>query len=216
MLLNRFLLHLFRNNKKNKNRFNFVSIFIFLCYNDFGDKMKKAKKINSQKRTNSIISTDNEMSKLIILILVVALVFALFYIITLFVTEKDDAASSNNEENTEVKIQYEKILAGNILSQKNDEYYVLVYFDDDKYVDYYKNHLMYYSTKDSNSVTYYFVDMSDVFNKAFISDKSVLNVTKAKDFKFSQTALLRINNSKVISTYEGNEQIKGKLGRMTK
>ena len=201
-----------------KNRFKFISIFFFLCYNDFGDKMKKAKKVNSQKKTSAVISTDNEMSKLLILILIVALVFALFYVITLFVTKNDDnnESSGGNGENVEAKIQYEKILAGNILSQNDLEYYVLVYFSDDKYLDLYKSYLSYYSTKIENSLPYYYVDVNDVFNKSFISDKSNLSVSKANDFKFSQTALLRIKDSKVISTYEGNEQISGKLGRMTK
>ena len=200
-----------------KNRFNFISIFFFLCYNVFGDKMKKAKKVSSQKKTNSIISTDNEMSKLLILILIVALVFALFYVITLFVTKDEDNSSNNNtEENLEATIQYDKILVGNILSQNVDEYYVLVYFNDDKFIDLYKSYLSYYSVKVDNSLPYYYVDINDVFNKSFISEKSNLNVTKANDFKFSQTALLRVKDSKVISTYEGNEQISGKLGRMTK
>ena len=115
--------------------------------------MKKAK-ISSSKKTNAMISTDNEMSKLIILILVVALVFALFYVITLFVTKDKNTTNTSNEENTEATIQYEKILATNILSQKNNEYYVLVYFNSDKYVDVYKSYLSYYSSKVENSVPY--------------------------------------------------------------
>ncbi len=178
--------------------------------------MKKAKKINSQKKTNTIISTDNEMSKLLILVLVVALVFALFYVITLFVTKDKNTTNTSNEENTEATIQYEKILATNILSQKNNEYYVLVYFNSDKYVDVYKSYLSYYSSKVENSVPYYFVDMDDVFNNSFVSTESSLSVTKVNDLKFSQTALLRVRDNKIISTYEGNEQITGKLGRMTK
>ena len=178
--------------------------------------MKKAK-LSSQKKTNSMISTDNEMSKLIILILVVALVFALFYVITLFVTKKDSGSTTNEGENdTQVSIQYEKILASNIFTQKNSEYYVLVYFSDDNYLDLYKSYLTYYRTSIEGAVPYYLVDMGDVFNKSFIAEKSNLNVSNIKELKFSQTALLRIRDNKIISTYEGNEQITGKLGRMTK
>lgn len=178
--------------------------------------MKKAK-ISSQKKTNSMISTDNEMSKLIILILVVALVFALFYVITLFVTKKDSSSTTNEGENdAQVSIQYEKILASNIFTQKNSEYYVLVYFSDDNYLDLYKSYLSYYMTSIEGAVPYYLVDMSDVFNKSFVAEKSNLNVSNIKELKFSQTALLRIRDNKIVSTYEGNEQITGKLGRMTK
>ncbi len=199
-----------------KNRFKFISIFFFLCYNYFGDKMKKAK-LSSQKKTKTMISTDNEMSKLIILILVVALVFALFYVITLFVTKKDSSTTTNEgEDETQVSIQYEKILASNIFSQKNSEYYVLAYFGDDNYLDLYKSYLSYYKASVEGAVPYYLVDMDDVFNKSFIAEKSNLNVSNIKELKFSQTALLRIRDNKIISTYEGNEQIAGKLGRMTK
>lgn len=176
-----------------------------------GDKMKNKK---TNKKTNSMISTDNEMSKLILLIVIVAVVFAAFYFVTLFVT-KDEKTEEKQENTTEATIQYEKILVSNILSQKAKEYYVLVYFEDDNYVDLYKNYLSYYSTKEG-SVPYYYVDVNEVFNKSFISEKSKLNVSNSKDFKFKETALLRIQDGKIISTYEGKDNITGKLGRMTK
>lgn len=178
---------------------------------------KKNKKMNnSKKNTNIMVSTDNEMSKLILLILIVAVVFVAFYVVTLFVTKNNDEKEVTNEETTEATIQYEKILASNILSQKNDEYYVLVYFNEDKYVDLYKNYLNYYKATVEGSVPYYFVDMDDVFNNSFVSEKSKLNVTNSKDFKFSQTTLIRIKNNQVVSSYEGKDNITGKLGRMTK
>lgn len=186
--------------------------------------MKKAKKIT--KKTNKIIkgdnkknvsigSNDNEMSKLIILILIVAAVFVVFYIITLFVT-KEDKDSNSTEQSYEATIQYEKILAGNILSQKPSEYYVLVYFSDDQYVPLYENYLTYYTMVKEDAVPYYTVDMDDVFNNEFVSEESNLNVSVAKDFKFKQTTLLRIIDGKVISTYETKDDITGKFGRMTK
>lgn len=180
--------------------------------------MKKANKIvkKQDKKNVSLLSTDNEMSKLIILILIVAAVFVVFYIITLFVTKKDELSNNTTEQSFEATIQYDKILAGNILNQKNDEYYVLVYFSDDQYVDLYMNYLSYYKMMIEEAVPYYTVDMSDVFNNQFISDESDLNVTDSRDFKFSQTALLRIKDGKVISTYETKDDITAKFSRMTK
>ncbi|MBP3920543.1 MAG: hypothetical protein J6D28_03145 [Bacilli bacterium] len=181
--------------------------------------MKKAKNIKNshKKKTNTMISTDNEMSKLIFLVLIVAAVFIAFYVITLFVTKKDEDKGVNEEQNYEATIQYDKILASNILSQKPTEYYVLAYFNDDPYVDLYKNHLMNYEVKKGeNAVPYYYVDMDEVFNSSFIGEQSNLNVSNATDFKFSQTALLRIQKGKVISTYETKDIITAKFGRMTK
>lgn len=179
--------------------------------------MKKTKLV-SHNKTTSIVSTDNEMSKLIILILAVAFVFALFYVITLFVTNNDSSSKSiNNAANNDANsIQYEKILVSNIFSQKESEYYVLAYFDTDKYLDMYKSYLSFYKKNVSGAFPYYYVDVTDVFNKSFIGDKSNLDVSDIKDLKFSQTTLLRIKGNKIISIYEGNEQITGKLGRMTK
>lgn len=179
--------------------------------------MKKTKKIKVQN-TNSMISTDNEMTKLIILILIVAVIFSIFYVVTLFVTKKDDDANILDSDNgvTETVIDYDKILAGNILSQKDNEYYVLVCFKDDDYVDYYKNYLQVYKSNVDGAVPFYYVDANSTLNSAFVSDSSKLSVTDAKNFRFSQTTLLRIKDGKVISSYEGYDNITGKLGRMTK
>jgi len=183
--------------------------------------MKKAyknknKSIKGNNKNKSLmVSNDNEMSKLIILILIVAAVFVIFYIITLFVTKKDENSNSA-EQSYEATIQYDKILAGNILSQEPAEYYVLVSFPDDQYVTFYENYLLYYKMIKDDAVPYYTVDMDDVFNSSFISDKSNLRVDDAKDFKFKQTTLLRIIDGKVISTYETKDDITSKFGRMTK
>lgn len=178
-------------------------------------KMKQAKKTKKQTKTNnSFFSSDNEMAKLILLVVIVALAFAIFYIITLFVIKKDDTKTPE-EETKEVTIQYEKILIGNILNQKENEYYVLVYKDKDQYVDLYKGYLSYYQSKEE-SVPYYFAELDNIFNKDFYAEKSNLDVEDFKQIKFSQTTLLRIKDGKVISTYEGKDNITGKLSRMTK
>lgn len=172
--------------------------------------MKKA----SKSKNNSVFSSDNEMTKLLLLIVIVAIAFAIFYVITLFVVKKDEKTSE--PEVTESTIQYEKILVSSILTQKSDEYYVLVYRSNDQYLDTYKNYLSYYEMAKTDSIPYYYVDLDSQFNKSFISEKSKLDVKEAKDFKFSQTALLRIKDGKVISTYEGKDDITGKLSRISK
>lgn len=177
--------------------------------------MKKNNKIKNKSGKN-IVSTDNEMLKLIFVVIIVAVVFVIFYIIALFVIKKDDEVI-NNETTKEVVIQYDKILATNILEQKPNEYYVLVYDKDDKYVDLYLTYLnLYKAKKMDEAVPYYTVDLYDVFNSQFVSDKSNLNVKDSKDFKFNQTTLLRIIDGKVISTYETKDVIVAKFGRMTK
>lgn len=178
--------------------------------------MKKAKKNNYKTKNNSIFSSDNEMAKLILLIVIVAIAFAIFYVITLFVVKKDEKQTNTQPETTEATIQYQKILVSNILSQKETEYYVLAYKSDDKYLEAYKNNLTYYAMTKEDSVPYYYVELDNSLNKSFITEKSKLNVESAKDLRFSQTTLLRIKEGKIISTYEGKDNITGKLDRMSK
>ena len=177
--------------------------------------MKKAKKINNKKGKKSFISTDNEMAKLIILIVAVGLAFAIFYIITMFVVKKEEAATPGDTD-TEAVIQYDKILVSNILTQSPKEYYVLVYTNNDKYMDAYNNYLLMYEMNKEDAVPYYYVELDNTFNKEFKSEESKLDVTDSKDFKFKETTLLRIRNGKIVSTYEGKDNISGKLDRMTK
>ena len=177
--------------------------------------MKKANKSNKMKN-NSVFSSDNEMAKLILLIVIVAIAFAIFYVITLFVVKKDEKETPTAEQTTEATIQYQKILVSNVLSQKENEYYVLAYKNDDKYVESYKNNLTYYAMTKEDSVPYYYIELDNSFNKSFIAEKSKLNVENSKDIRFSQTTLLRIKDGKIISTYEGKDNIVGKLDRMSK
>ena len=182
--------------------------------------MKKASKSNNKSKkikNNSVFSSDNEMAKLILLIVIVAIAFAIFYVITLFVVKKkDEKTTTPNDTPTEATIQYQKILASNVLSQNEKEYYVLAYKNDDKYVESYKNNLTYYSMTKEDSVPYYYIELDNTFNKEFLNEKSKLNVEKAKDIRFSQTTLLRIKEGKIVSTYEGKDNIVGKLDRMSK
>ena len=67
-----------------------------------------------------------------------------------------------------------------------------------------------------DSVPYYYIELDNSFNKSFISESSKLNVEDVKDMRFSQTTLLRIKDGKIISTYEGKDNIVGKLDRMSK
>lgn len=177
--------------------------------------MKKANK-NNKMKNNSIFSSDNEMAKLILLIVIVAIAFAIFYVITLFVVKKDEKETPTSEQTTEATIQYQKILVSNVLSQKENEYYVLAYKNDDKYAESYKNNLTYYAMTKEDSVPYYYIELDNSFNKSFISESSKLNVEDVKDMRFSQTTLLRIKDGKIISTYEGKDNIVGKLDRMSK
>ena len=84
----------------------------------------------------------NELKSLILIIVIVSAVFLIFYVIT--------SLTSNKKSNTldyEVKqetIQYEEILVGQALNQKEKEYYVLIKNEKNNYNDLYVYYLKKY------------------------------------------------------------------------
>lgn len=134
-----------------------------------------------------------ESIKNFFLILIGILVFiGLIYLIFIF-KEK-----INNKK--EPVLQYEKILAKDILNQEEANYYVLIYdFKDDKLkelVNTYKN---------KNALKIYEVDKNMALNKDFVSDTPNLKVSNIKDFKVKENTLIEIKGKSVISAYTGED-----------
>ena len=159
------------------------------------------KKLNQKK----IYTSETEMGinyiKIILIILVIVCVFSL---ITSFVTNKKNNKTNSNE----VTIQYKEIIAGNILNVSNDEYYVLLEFENDNYNTLYETYLTNYASKEK-ALPYYKVDMSKGFNKSYIStDKPNLDTDISSELKFTETTLLKIKSKKIVEKYYTNDAIK--------
>jgi hypothetical protein len=158
------------------------------------------KKLNQKK----IYTSETEMGinyiKIILIILVIVCVFSL---ITSFVTNKKNNKTNSNE----VTIQYKEIIAGNILNVSNDEYYVLIEFENDNYNTLYETYLTNYASKEK-ALPYYKVDMSKGFNKSYIStDKPNLDTDISSELKFTETTLLKIKSKKIVEKYYTNDAI---------
>ena len=160
----------------------------------------------SNKKLNhkNIYTSETEMGinyiKIILIILVIVCVFSL---ITSFVTNKKNSKTNSNE----VTIQYKEIIAGNILNVSNDEYYVLLEFENDDYNTLYETYLTNYASKE-NALPYYKVDMSKGFNKSYIStDKPNLDTDISSELKFTETTLLKIKSKKIVEKYYTNDTI---------
>ncbi len=158
------------------------------------------KKLNQKK----IYTSETEMGinyiKIILIILVIVCVFSL---ITSFVTNKKNNKTNSNE----VTIQYKEIMAGKILKVSNDEYYVLLEFENDNYNTLYETYLTNYASKEK-ALPYYKVDMSKGFNKSYIStDKPNLDTDISSELKFTETTLLKIKSKKIVEKYYTNDAI---------
>lgn len=138
-------------------------------------------------------------TKQIIIIMVVILsVILVFYGITVLVSnnKKED---TKNDNNSDTVIQYEEILVGEIFKQNNSEYYVLAY-DSTSDGQKYKSDINTYVTKENSTKTY-FVDMTNAFNKKYVSTESNFE----NEFPiFKEPTLLKIANGSIVEVYEGN------------
>ena len=159
---------------------------------------------NKKLNQKNIYTSETEMGinyiKIILIILVIVCVFSL---ITSFVTNKKNNKTNSNE----VTIQYKEIMAGNILNVSNDEYYVLLEFENDNYNTLYETYLTNYASKEK-ALPYYKVDMSKGFNKSYIStDKPNLDTDISSELKFTETTLLKIKSKKIVEKYYTNDAI---------
>ena len=108
---------------------------------------KKAKKLKNTRKVNN----DNVAFNYIKLILVVSILFLIFYLVTLFIN-KDD---KKDTESTEVEIQYDTILMGNVLNQPKENYYVLIKSSDDLANGLYETFAAKYKTVNNYTRIYY-------------------------------------------------------------
>jgi hypothetical protein len=159
-----------------------------ICYNYFGDYMKK-------------VMGDNEVGKLFNIFTGVTILFIIFYVITSFVTKKQEIVQKEA-----VSIQYEEIIVGTLLNQKESSYYVLAMFEEDmdnQLLELYANKYL----ENNQALPVYKINLSGVFNKSFIAEASKLNITNIESIKFSKPTLLLVKDNKIDSFYETSDKI---------
>jgi len=171
-------------------------------------KKVKAKKVNTKK-----ISNGNEMANFIKMIIIVTIIFCIFYVLTVFINRKDEVETPNNNDSN-VTIQYDEILIGNIFEQPNDNYYVLIEDIEDINVRVYEAYLSTYSQKE-DAKRYYTAVLNNMFNDKYLSNVSNLTDDISK-FKVSKTTLLEISKGKIVKYYEKDEDILNVLKEIVK
>ena len=159
---------------------------------------KKAK--NSTKITKANINNDDEFGKLIKLIVLVTVIFLVFYGITFLVNREQE----EEETQTGAQIQYDNILIGDLLTQPNDEYYVMVYDSDDVYNVLYQTYLGLYASKE-DAIRYYTADLDNPFNNSFVGEKANFEIKTIKDLKLNASTLLKIKDGKIKEHYVGEK-----------
>ena len=172
-------------------------------------KRKEAKK--NKKIGDSFIpekTQKSELNRLLTIAFIVILIFTILYFaIGLFVTKEIVLPRGDKNSETEITTNPNNILASTAFDQKEETYYV--YFHDfnnetkeiaelinDKLAD----------------VKVYNVDTSDILNKNYIVEKdSNKNAKKLEELKVKKDTIIKINNSEIVSYFEGQEEISNGL-----
>ena len=168
--------------------------------------MKKNTKRKLYK-TNS--SNDMEYTKIFKIMIGVILVLALTYFVTALSTGELKFGKDKGEIKEEVNIQYEEIIAGQILNRSQDEYYVLLFNFTDVFASYYLSLKDSYIMND-NSLPFYVVDLEKYVNQDILANDDYqykVNINDIKDLKVVNPTLIKIKNHKIIENINGKENI---------
>lgn len=163
--------------------------------------MAKTKK-NVKNIKQNTYNNDTEISKLIKLIIVVSLIVLIFYGLTVLVNQEKEVENPD----TPASIQYDEILIGNVLKQPNEEYYVMIYDDEDYDTSLYSTYLDLYKQKDE-AIRIYTSQLNNPLNQNFKAEKSNLDISDISDLKVQSSTLLKINDGKIEEFYEGEKLV---------
>lgn len=163
---------------------------------------KKIKNVNNKKEEEL---RNNDIKKLIFLALGVTLVFFIFYGITYLVLKRND----ENIQETKTEIDLNKILISHLFEQPEENYYVLVTIQNDANNNTYESLKEDYYKKD-NHLKIYNANLDDPLNSSYVGDTTDLQ-GEIKNFKFSKSTLVEIENKSIKSIYNGSSEILEKL-----
>lgn len=160
---------------------------------------------------------NEDVVKLVKILVVVVLVLGLVYFATALATGEINLGKETKEE-TEVEIQYEEIIAGEILNRIDTEYYVLLFnFTNDD-----ATNLL--SLKDNygyvnNSLPVYIVDLDKKFNSILIpleNEEIIEKPSNVSDLRVKDTTLLKVKGGKVTSRVTTFENVEKTFNDLTK
>lgn len=162
------------------------------------NQVKKYQKKN--KVVEEVKGEENQVRKLIILIVSILIILGLIYLVaTLF--EKKDYSSIFKNSLEVSDIQYDEIIIGNMLNQKEDNYYVLVLDKEDPYYDTFLSYIENYKNLEYKT-RIYSVDLNNVFNK-----NNKVDDANPRDLTFKTTTLVEVSKGRVKDYIEDSDEI---------
>lgn len=171
------------------------------------DNKKKAIKDARRKLNYAKTSDGEEFGRLIKIILIVTVIMIVFYGVTVVVTNK--VKEAKDEKSSESQgIQYDNIMVGSML-KINGNFYVLIEDQDDPRISEYDT-LRQTIAANPDAPKIFVADLSDSFNSSYLSSESNYESDMTK-FKVTGTTLVKIEDHKIIETYDSYDEINDKL-----
>ncbi len=176
-------------------------------------KRKEQKKYKNRKNENELTQENmvnvSTIIKVILGTVIVILVF--YYGLAIFVTKEVDLSSSKKDNDTtenDNSSVSNLILAKNTFDQTDEIYYVYYYDFNDE------DEVISNSINTLTDYTIYRVDTSSGLNSNYVDDNnSNKNVTSVDNLKVKNPTLIKIDNDKVVSYYEGVNEISNFLNK---
>ena len=168
-----------------------------------GGRMVKNRKIKQSK----LISDDVvKVRNLFILLVSVAIICVGLFFLTEKMIENEN---KETETKSDVKINYDIATIGTMFNRIEEEYYVLIYSNDDNGKDL-NNVLDSYRSSDNYIKTYY-IDLDVKINSIAKSNKFVSKPSNSNDVKVKEATLFMIKEGKVTKSITGVDNIKDVL-----
>lgn len=172
--------------------------------------MSKKGSVKSQKRGSKIPSStsyDTEITNIVKFLLIVIVIFAVVYFVVALI-RGDIQFGKDKEAKSEVTIQYEEILGGEILNSSKSEYFVLLYDYTSNEAGLFSTLLSKYKAK-SGSLPFYKVNLANPLNQRYVTNHdSTKYPATANDLSVNGATLLQIKDGKIILYLEGKDAIK--------
>lgn len=169
------------------------------------------RKRNNKENLNKIESVgglDGDLKHVVRVISIIIIIFCAFYGLTLLLTKNGDSSKKNtNSTSTNDSISYTDILLGRSFSMPEEEYLVL-YYDksDNDLISTFATVVSDYRNEKDNYILYT-VDMSNSFNKSYVSSESNKNPEDASEMAINGPTLIHFSNGSIVKYIEGKDSI---------
>lgn len=161
--------------------------------------LKKERKL----RNANIEDNENYIGRFIGTIGGILLVLVISYLLVGIFITKTIKFGKDKEEDPIINIDNTTILLGNALSQKDSEYYVIIYDvnDDNKTIS---NWLSYYKNNNKEAI-FYTVDSKNKMNAKYIVEKDSNPEAKSlEDLKVIAPTIIKVNDGQITDYKEGD------------